>query len=250
MLSIGARTVNYGSDFMTGPTVFLLNINLDYGNPFEIRTRKPFDCFKVMLNLSKVSGRKILDMITGYGLLFGTNVHSNRLDMLVGGFQHFDYFDNKTFELATIGFGPGVITKLRVGQNGNLYTNFHVGVVPLAGNSTRFGPDTTQIRDYNFGGGAETKLECNLNLGSWIGFSCTGYYFWLHSYVGDAEDHFIGIIKPSIGIRLIDYFSIQFEHLVYYSDRYTRDYGNYHEVRTEQRVQLTYYFENFKQEKK
>jgi hypothetical protein len=68
--------------------------------------------------------------------------------------------------------------------------------------------------------------------------------------VGDSEDHYIGILKPSIGLRLFDYLSIGIEHLVYYSDRYTRDFGNFHEVRTEQRVQLTYYFETFKQQKK
>jgi hypothetical protein len=250
-LSGGMRWVNRGSDFMTGPSNFLFNINLDYGNPFEVRSRKPFDYFKVKVDLTKVSGtdRKILDKITGYGLLFGSNTHSGRLDILFGGFQHFDYYDNKTFELATIGLGPGIITKLQVSPNSNLYTNLHVGIVPFAGNSTRFGPDTTQVRDYNFGGGAETKLECTLNLGSWIGFTLKGDYFWFHTYVGDVEDHFIGILKPSIGLRLFKNLSIGIEHLVYYSDRYTNDYGNYHQVRTEQRINLTLYFENFKQQK-
>ena len=250
-LSVGARAVNHGSNFLTGPTVFLFNINLDYGNPFEVRSRKPFDYFKARLNLSKATdtGRKILDNITGYGLLFGGNAHLDRLDMLVGGFQHFDYYDNKTFELATIGFGPGIITKLRVSPNSNLYTNFHVGAVPFAGNSTHFGPDTSQFRDYIYGGGAESKFECTLNLGSWIGFTFIGSYFWFHAFVGDAEDHFIGILKPSIGLRLFNNLSIGVEHLVYYSDRYTRDYGNFHQVRTEQRVNLTLYFENFKQQK-
>jgi hypothetical protein len=250
-LSGGIRAVNDGSSFLSGTSNWLLNINLDYGNPFEVRSRKPFDYFKARMDITQGVGRKILDNITGYGILFGSNSHSyGRLDMLVGGFQHFDYFDNKTFELATFGFGPGIITKLKVSPNSNLYTNFHVGVVPLAGNSTRFGPDTTQLRDYNFGGGVESKFECTLNLGSWIGFTFIGSYFWIHTYVGDVEDHYIGILKPSIGFKLFDYLSIGIEHLVYYSDRYTRDYGNFHQVRTEQRVQLTYYFETFKQQKK
>jgi len=249
-LSIGSRVVNDGSNFLTGPSNFLFDINLDYGNPFEVRSRKPFDYFKVRVDFTHGAGRKILDNITGTGFLFGSNAHSSGgFDMLVGGFQHFDYYDNKTFELGTIGFGPGIITKLKVSPNSNLYTNFHIGIVPLAGNSTRFGPDTSQLRDYNFGGGAESKLECNLNLGSRIGFTLIGSYFWIHTYVGYPGDHFIAILKPSIGLRLFDKLSIGIEHLVYYSDRYTRDYGNFHQVRTEQRVQLTYYFENFKQQK-
>jgi hypothetical protein len=249
-LAGGMRVVNDGSSFLTGPSNFLFNINLDYGNPFEVRTRKPFDYFKVRVDITHGVGRKILDNITGYGLLCGGNVHSGRLDMLVGGFQHFDYFDNKTFELATFGFGPGTISKLQISPNSNIYTNFHVGIVPLAGNSTHFGPDTTQLRDYNFGGGLETKLEGTLNLGSWVNFTLMGYYFWIHTFVGYAGDHFIGILKPSIVLRLFNNLSIGVEHLVYYSDRYTLNFGDFHQVRTEQRVFLTLYFENFKQQKK
>jgi len=73
--------------------------------------------------------------------------------------------------------------------------------------------------------------------------------FWIHTYVGDAEDHYIGILKPSIGLNFSTISVLDFEHLVYYSDRYTRDYGNFHQVRTEQRINLTLYFEISKQKK-
>jgi hypothetical protein len=252
-LSSGMRRVNegpQGSSFWSGPTNLWFNVHLDYGNPFEVRSRKPFDYFKLRLDLTKVTGRKILDNITGYGLLFGKNVvHSGSLDMLLGGFQHFNYFDNKTFELATIAFGPGIATKLRVNRTSNLYTNLHVGVVPFAGNSTFYGPDTSQFRDYNYGGGAEAKLESTLNLGSWVGVTFIGYYFWVHTYVGHAGDHLIGLVKPRIAFKLFNNLSIGFEHSVYYSDRYTRDNGDFHKVRTEQKVFLQLYFESFKQQR-
>jgi hypothetical protein len=228
----------------------MFNIHLDYGNPFEIRSRKPFDYFKVRLDLSQVSGRKFLDNISGYGLLWGKNSHPGTSDFLVGGFQHFDYFDNKTFELATFGFGPGIVTKMNVTSESSLYTNLHLAVVPLAGNSTRYGPDTSQVRDYNFGGGAQAKFEGTLNLGSLINLTVIGYYFWIHTYVGNAGDNFIGLIEPRIGVTLFDYVSIGVEHLVYYEDRYTRDSGNFHKIRTEQRVFLQLYLESFRQQKK
>jgi hypothetical protein len=250
-LSGGVHKVNDGSNFATGFTDYMLNIMLDYGNPFEVRSRKPFDYFKVRLDFTEGIGRKILDNVTGYGFLFGSNSHSSGgLDMLVGGFQGFNYFDNMTFELATIGFGPGIITKLRVSPNSNLFTNLLVGVIPLAGNSTRFAiTDTSQARDYNFGGGADVKLESTLQVGSWVNFTFIGYYFWIHTYEGYAGDHYIGLIKPRIEFRLFNNLSVGFEHLAYYSDRYTRDFGNFHQVRTEQRVFLSLYFESFKKQK-
>jgi hypothetical protein len=250
-LASGMRAVNEGSSFWTGPTNFMVNIHLDYGNPFEVRSRKPFDYFKLTLDFTHGVGRKILDNITGYGLLFGKNVvHSGSLDMLVGGFQHFNYFDNKTYELATIAFGPGIVTKLPVGSKSNLYTNLHVGVVPFAGNSTFYGPDTSQFRDYNYGGGAEVKLESTLNLGSWINFTFIGYYFWVHTYVGHAGDHYIALVKPRMALKLFNNLSIGVEHVAYYSDRYTRDFGDFHQLRTEQRIFLQLYFETFKQQRK
>jgi len=249
-LSTGMRRVNegpQGSSFWTGPTDFWVNVHLDNGNPFEVISRKPFDYFKVRISITKVSGRKILDNVTGYGLLFGKNlVPSGSMEILVGGFQHFNYFDNKTFELATIAFGPGIATKLPIGSTSILYTNLHIAVVPLAGNSTFYGPDTTQFRDYNYGGGAEAKLESTLNLGSWVSFTFIGYYFWVHTYVGHTGDHLIGLVKPRVTLRLFSNLSIGVEHSAYYSDRYTNDYGNFHKVRTEQKVFLSLYLESFK----
>ncbi len=249
-LSGGMRSVNEGTRFWTGPVNPWVDVMLDYGNPFEVRTRKPFDYFRVKMALSQGVGRKILDNVTGYGLLFGKNFQAGSMGMLMGGFQHFNYFDNKTFELATIAFGPGVITMLPLSPSSTLFTSAHVGVVPFAGNSTFRGPDTSQFKDYNFGGGAEAKLESTLNLGSWVNVTFIGYYFWVHTYVGNAGDHYVGLIKPRIGVKLFSYLSIGFEHQVYYSDRYTRDFGNFHQLRTEQKIILTLTFEDFKHQKK
>jgi hypothetical protein len=137
-----------------------------------------------------------------------------------------------------------------VSENSNLFTNLLVGVIPLAGNSTHFAiTDTSTARDYNFGGGADIKLESTLQVGPWVNFTFIGYYFWIHTYVGYAGDHYIGLLKPRIEFNLFNNISIGFEHLVYYSDRYTRDYGDFHLVRTEQRVFLSLYLESFKKQK-
>jgi hypothetical protein len=247
--TVGARWVNDGKSFGTGPMGEGLTLHLDYGNPFEQRSRKIFDYFKLRADLSFGVGRKIIDNVIGHGILFGKNIQSGNLEMLIGGFQHYDFWDNKTFELGTIAFGGGLISKLPIGANSNLYWDVHLGIVPLGGNSTRLGPDTSQFIDYNYGGGMETKFESTLNLGGWASVTFRGYYYWIHTYVGFAGDNFIGIIKPSIAFRVVDNLSLGFEQLVYYSDRYPRDFPNVHDVRTEQKVFLQFYVDNFKHEK-
>ncbi len=91
-LAAGPHWFNKETDFGTGSVSALFNIHLDYGDPFEIRTRKPFDFLKLRLDLSygKNVGDKYLDNVTGYGLLFGQTVHSGNLGTLIGAFQHYD----------------------------------------------------------------------------------------------------------------------------------------------------------------
>jgi hypothetical protein len=242
----GGHLVNDGRSFWTGYTKGMLVLRLEYGNPFEQKSRKIFDYFRLRADLTSGMGRKIIDNVVGDAFLFGKNIHSGNLEMLIGGFQHYDFWDNTTFELGTIGFGGGVIAKLPVNPNSNLYFDLHLAIVPLGANSTILGPDSSEFRDYNYGGGAEGKLETNLNLGGWVSIILRSDYYWIHTYVGVAGDNFIGIVRPSVTFRLIDNLSFGLEHLVYYSERYTRDYPSALDVRTEQKMFLQFDIENFK----
>jgi hypothetical protein len=241
----GAHLVNDGSKVGTGHTSEMLVLLLNYGDPYEQRSRKPFDYFRLRADLVFGMGRKIIDNVIGEGILYGKNVHSGNFDMLIGGFQHYDYWDNTTFELGTIAFGGGMISKLQVSARSDLRIEAHLGIVPLAGNSTVLGPDTSQFRDYNYGGGAQAKLVTSLNLGGWASLAFRGNYYWVQTYVGTAGNNYIGIIRPSVTFRIFNNLSLGAEHLVYYSDRFPRDFPYVHVVRTEQKIFLQLYIENF-----
>ena len=157
-----------------------------------------------------------------------------------------NFFDNDIFELGTIAFGPGIISKLLISTNSSLYTSVHVGIAPFGGLSTRFGPDTTQVRDYNYTGGAETKFESMYSIAGWVGITFIGYYWWFHTYVGTAGNSYIGIIRPRIAARVFGNVSIGFEHMVYYGERYPRDFQSVHSVRTEEKVFVQMFIEDFK----
>lgn len=230
--------IGYGTNSM------MLNLQFDYGNPFELRSRKPFDFFKLRTEFDFGVGRKILSNITGYGILLGKNVNLGNHSLLFGAFQYSDYWDNKTFELGVIGFGGGVFSKLPLSKTWNLYTNIHLAGVPFAGNSTHFGPDTSQIRDYDFGDGFEGKFETTLNLGEAATVSLIYYYYFIHTYLGPPGDNHIGIFKPRVTVRIYKGLSIGAEHYVYYNDRYLKEAPAIHSVRTEQKVFLSYYIED------
>ncbi|MCX6305953.1 MAG: DUF3943 domain-containing protein [Bacteroidetes bacterium] len=245
-LYAGVRKVNDQGNKLFGKGVYnaMLNAQFDYGNPFELRKRKPFDFFKLRADINIGVGRKFVDNILGTAILFGKNEQLGKLALLAGGFQYYDYWDNKKFELGTIGFGGGVVSKLPIGRTSNLYTRIDLALVPFAGNSTHFGPDTSQVRDYNYGGGMETKLETTFNLGKYATASVVYYFYWIRTYIGINGNNFIHILKPRITVRLYKYLSIGVENYMYYNDRYLRGYPAIHAVQTEQKIFLIFYLED------
>jgi hypothetical protein len=243
-LSAGIHKVNTDNHFGTGATNAILNLQFDYGDPFEIRHRKPFDVFRLRLESRYGDEKKIIDNVVGYGILFGKNIVKGKHGILAGIFQHFDYWNNRVFELGTLGFGPGIISRISIGKNSNLYSGVHIAIVPLAGNSTRFGPDTSEFRDYNFGGGLEGRIEETLNLTRWVSLGFNGYYFRINTYDGLPGKTWIGILKPRITVKLFNNTSIGLEHHVYYNNRFINDIPALHLKRTEQKIFLQVYLED------
>ena len=226
------------------PPSEMLNVQLDYGNPFEKRSRKPFDFFKLRTDLNFSVGREILDNVTGYGILVGKNSQIGKVSILTGAFQYLDYWDNKTFELGAIGFGGGVFTKVPVGKASNLYTNVHLAVMPFAGNSRQVGPDSSQVMDYDYGGGFEGKIESTFNLSKYATASFVYYYYLFHTTVGLPGNNFIGIFRPRITARVYKAISIGYEYFVYTDDRYLKDSPYVHNGRTEQKAFVLIYLED------
>ncbi|HMJ48766.1 MAG TPA: DUF3943 domain-containing protein [Ferruginibacter sp.] len=241
-INAGAHRINNHTQLGTGATNAILNIQLDYGNPFEIRKRKPYDIFRLRTELSYGSNRKLLENVNGYGFLFGNNIKKGRL--VGGGFQHFDYWNNNIFEVGSLGFGGGLISRIPVAKHSNIYSNIHLAIVPLAGNNTRFGPDTSEFRQYNFGGGFQGKLEETFNLNDWATIGFTGFYYWIHTYNGLPGNSLVGIFRPMISIKVFKNLSVGFEHHIYQNDRYLNGIPDLHLTRTEQKLFLQLYFEN------
>lgn len=232
--------------FGTGGTNAILHLQIDYGDPFEVRQRKPYDVFRGRIELGYGVNKYLISTINGYGLLAGRTIKENRL--LAGFFQHFDYWHNNIFEVGALGFGGGLISKIRLGRSSNIYSNLHLAVVPLAGNNTQYGPDTSDYRFYNFGGGLEGKIEETMNLSNRVSIGFTGYYYWIHTYDGIPGNSLVGILRPTIAIRLFKNLSIGFEHHIYYNDRYLSGFFNktpdLHLTRTEQKLYLQFFFQN------
>jgi len=244
----GIHKKNDAKKFFSGKVNEMINIQIDYGAPFESRTRKPFDFFKFRTEFSYGVGRKIIDNFTGYGILFGKNFLVGKLRVLAGAYQYYDYWDNNTFELGAPALGAGIISGLSVSKQSNLYTALHFAVIPFAGNSTRRPDTTSQVRDYNFGRGLEGKLETTFNLKTWVSVTFIAYYFWIKANIGPPGNNYIGIAEPRITVTLYKGLKVGFEQYLYYNDQSLpgSSFPGIHLRNTEQKIFLLYYLEDSK----
>jgi hypothetical protein len=251
----GLHIINNNTSTAIGSSTYdeMLGLQVDYGNPFEVRNRSPFDFFQLRGEFNFGEGRKVVDNITGYGILFGRNVQVGKLAMLIGAFQYYDYWDKKTLELATIAFGGGVYTKYPISKSILLYTNVDIAAIPLAGNSMTNISDTSQSRDYSFGYGGEAKIKSTLILGKYatIGVSYSAYLIHCFNNTGHDElatgtlgNNVIGIFRPFVTVRLYKDLSIGYEHLIYTTQHIDNNASAFYDWRTEQKLFLVIYLED------
>ena len=250
----GVHSVNNQSlKLFSGQNVYMMNLQLDYGNPFEVRPRKPFDVFRFRTELNFGQGRKIVDNITGYGNLFAGNAKLGKIEMLYGLFHYYDYFDTQIFELATTSFGGGLLTKLPLSKKTNLYTNFHLGVVPFGGASVGPVSDTAQSRDYRFAYGVQGKIETGVTIGKYATVSFWYYWYLMHAFDNTGNDekragtlgtNVIQMIKPRITVHLFRDLSFGMEQDVYFNNHSQRSFETERFVHSEQRIFLMFYWED------
>jgi hypothetical protein len=247
-LNTGVQKVNSlptsNNKFASGGTNAILDLQIDYGDPFEIRSRKPYDFFRARMELAYGYNKYIISTVNGYGLLTGKTIKENRL--LGGLFQHYDYWHNNIFEVGALGFGYGLISKIPTGVHSNIYSNILFGVVPLAGNNTRYGPDTSDYRFYNFGGGLEAKVEETFNLSNWLDLGFSSFYYWIHTYDGVPGNSHVMIMQPTVALKLVRNTRIGFEQQIYHNDRYSNRFSSIHLTRTQQKLYLQFFFGNGK----
>jgi hypothetical protein len=240
--SIGAHNINVGSQLGTGVSNVMLNAQFVYGNPFELRSRKPFDFFKLRFDMNFGEGPRIIDNITGYGLLFGSNHQAGTFKFIAGGFQHFDYWDNYTYQLTAIGLGGGIFSQLPILTSSVIETGLHLAVVPLGAISSPY--VAVGDRYYSYGGGMEGKFENIFDLG-WGSLTTDYFFYYLQTYVGAAGHNVVSIFKPRLAVHLFGGMSVGFEYLMYQRNGFFNDYPEFYSYHTEQKIYVVLNLENF-----
>ncbi len=215
----GTDRINDGIKLGTGQIREMLRVSFDYGNPFEVKDREIMDYFKTNFQFRDKSGNNWLVNASEYGLLYGKNSQAGKKDVLTGFFQYYDFIDNSLYDLSAMALGGGVLMRSALGKKAIFRMNFHVGGIPFGGVSKTFGFDTARFREYNVGGGLESKIECKVKVGKWLTPELNGSYYWIHTYRGTPGNYLTGIINPRLSLSFIKNTALGVEYLIYYNNK-------------------------------
>jgi Domain of unknown function (DUF3943) len=238
-LYAGMNNVNDGANFWKGTNSAMVDISLAYGNPYEKRFRKPFDYFSGRADISIGRGSKWLDNLIGFGILYGKNFEFKNQAMLIGLFQHYDYWDSKSFELGASAFSAGITHKINLTKNSNIESQINIGIIPLAGLNSPY--VQLEERTYDFSYGINGKFESTLDVGGFVSLTASYYFYGLHTYgaAGAAGNNIVGIFRPRIAINVFKNLNIGFEYLLYTKNSLLRDFPNLHSNNSEERVYIS-----------
>lgn len=153
-------------------------IEIEYGDRYAEQTRTPYDWFSFIMELQAVKTQPLLSRVEIIGRLFSKEViNRKKLNVSVGMYQHFDFFDSDTikwnanpnrlspcvvpYKLGTpASFGAGTMFRYQPAKSMVFNGFIHANAVILGGILTDFYRD--YHRNYNWGSGFSIKagLDC------------------------------------------------------------------------------------------
>lgn len=169
-----------------------LQIDLEYGDRFEVKSTKPYDYFTVRGELQIIKGQPMLNRLSIQGRLLAREFLEKRKSWAsVGLYQHFDFYDSDTIKsLDKVPFKLGIPASVGVGflfrDRPNRKIRFdafaHVnGVILGSVLSDHYRADE---RNYNWASGFSVKAGMNFVHGKKWSLSVSNEYYRLFSWVG------------------------------------------------------------------
>ncbi len=197
----GLAGLNKGSDYVRGG--FAARLTMEYGNPYEETTRKPYDYFTFLAEFQGIKSQPPISRIEIAGRLLSKELYDKPdFNLNLGLYQHFDYIDSDTIRpdksdkllpcpipyklAAPASFGGGILFRYEPLPSACLDGYAHVNAVIIAGTLTDF--YRNYHRSYNYGSGFSIKTGLNWTLATdRISISAANKFYRLYTWDGHRQ---------------------------------------------------------------
>jgi hypothetical protein len=199
-LIIGALHDRGGPVPVVGAERGFVELGLEYGSPFDESATKPYDAFQLRLQLSR-GPTEVINRFEISGLLARHDVRRpGRSQLVLGLFQHYDYYDGAPFEFGSQSLSGAVLYRRSLGSRAQFNLGAHVETVLLGAISSDHG--NYFRRDYDYGPGAGARLSASLRREGRDLLHVEQRIMWLHSLYGAEASHLITSSRLGAAIPL------------------------------------------------
>jgi len=169
MLTVGGRYVADDGALFRGEGQTYLEANLEYGDVMGGKDNRPYDFFSINAGLGVGGNQPFINNLHIMGRLWSSpTVKSDRLDVEVGVFQHFDYYNSEAVKRGSgsvpfriseaAALGPSFVFRYKsAGSLAYIEQRSFVNAILLGGSKSDYFNNLD--RDYNLGSGFSLKLH-------------------------------------------------------------------------------------------
>ena len=200
-IDAGARAIGEGRSLDNGQTHGFVSFDFEYGDMFAKDYRKPFDDFRLSVQMNgrnqQVIGRVQVEGVLYSSELTPTTKHLFRV------WNNYDYINNDALEFGRNGVTLGVVSRFPVSDKLEVRTTLGGNIIVLGGINSEF--VGVADRTYDFGPGIGFQVGARLlRRGSLFRYLELGYSVdWIHTVSGADGEHVaqLAFIGSSIPIR-------------------------------------------------
>lgn len=202
-LSLGSRYLSLRGGDAGSRTGAAAEICLEYGDRFAETTQAPYDYFSFLMELQSIKSQPLLSRVEIMGRLLSKEIiDKENLQVNIGLYQHFDYFDSDTirperkvyplpcsvpYKMGTpASVGGGVLFRYVPSKSSSLDGYLHLNGVILAGILTDFYRDYN--RNYNWGSGFAVKAGLNWTSGDRLSLTLANQNYQIYTRNGYGAD--------------------------------------------------------------
>ncbi len=192
-VSLGYKMMEFQGHFNDLMHGFTAQIDMEYGDRFQVKSTRPYDYFTVSAELAAMKSQPILSSLEMKGRLLAREIFKNhRSHVSIGLYQHFDFFDSDTIDgLDRVPYKLGIPASVGGGmmfrdveeRQWRFDAYAHVnGVILGSILSDHYRVDE---RNYNWASGFSVKAGANLVFnGDKLSFSFHHHFYRLFSMKG------------------------------------------------------------------
>lgn len=175
-------------------------LNYEYGSAYDEGATKPYDAFEVTVQLT-ADRTGVLDHLEISGLLARQDLaRSERTQLILGLYQHYDYRDLRSFETGGQSLSAAILYRRRLGERTELRIGTHMEALLLGAISSDHGHHWR--RDYDYGPGAGARLSASLRREGRDLLRLEGRFLWLHSLYAAPANHLATHVRMGTALRL------------------------------------------------